>query len=322
MPQVGDKVLLATGTTTPDSAGKSGTNKMWNFASLNYKSEDTLAFAAPSATPYYSNFQRATVADSEYGTIGYSYYLDTVTQFSVIGTVQNYEGYTVPVATNPFFTQLMFPANYLESDCDTSMGKTQTIAIHVSGFDSGRGKLVVIYADTIDAWGTLITPFGTYQVLRQKHYESDIDSLWGYEPFFNDWAFAYSSVINANEFRWYTNTLNFMPAIMQMSSDFDTVKSFQWYNGTPAAGIENITNPDIAKAFPDPCNSQITFRISSAAEASLFVYDVSGRQAGSIKIARGTAILNTNSLAQGLYFYDIVGDNKKIETHGKFCVEK
>jgi hypothetical protein len=56
---------------------------------------------------------------------------------------------------------------------------------------------------TADGYGTLISPFGTYQVLRLKHFITEVDSI--YQTFFGVGQWFATPIVQTIEYEWFTN---------------------------------------------------------------------------------------------------------------------
>ena len=84
----------------------------------------------------------------------------------------------------------------------------------------------------------------------------------------------------------------------------------------------NISVNNFIKVFPNPFTLQTTFLFSSELKnAELKVYDVIGHEIKEVKSIFGKQItVNRNNLADGIYFYKLIQDNKIIAT-GKLIVE-
>ena len=85
-------------------------------------------------------------------------------------------GLTVGLTLHPAYVQIPLPATINTKDGGMSRGDTE-IAYSYLGSDSGGARINIHYADTVDAYGSMTTPFGTMNVIRQKHWDITVDSL-------------------------------------------------------------------------------------------------------------------------------------------------
>ncbi|HXP53247.1 MAG TPA: T9SS type A sorting domain-containing protein [Bacteroidia bacterium] len=326
MPAIGNKFVndhdTATASVSKLTPGGSGASVNWTYNNLPTSYRDTMAFVNPASTPYVAAFPSATLADSTYGTVGYTYFNGTGSSFSVAGTVQSIQGNLAVAALNPPFLQLNFPAAMGNISGGTSTAHVPAFKIAYLGFDSAKATVVIKYQDTIDAWGTLETSFynSSYSVLRQKHYELDIDSAYVHSAS-SGWAYfpLASSATKAFQYRWYTNGIGDLVGVMAMDTANKNVKSMQWYAGYPDA-INEVSQQHSTMTYPNPCTSQVTFRYTMNGASTLFVYDVTGREIGHAEMKNGLVSLNTSAYSTGMYLYHITDNSGKVLDNGKFSV--
>jgi len=321
MPVVGKAVINRDDTLPTVTPGNKGTGQTWNFTSLKGTTTAIDSFTNPSTTPYASTFPSSNIADTTYGG-GYIFLNSSSGSFNAIGTVQNVMGYNVAIALSPAFTQINFPGIYGNIDGGVSTGKSHSIAVvAIPGVDSARGTAYIKYADTIDAWGTLTTPFGSFNTLRQKHYELDIDSIYVLS-IFGTWSYSGYDLRTKNyQYRWYTNGIGDMLITMQMDTNNANVKSVKWYDGVPN-GINEVSQNNSTKLFPNPCTTQVTFRSTNQNAQTVSLFDITGREINGTIMKNGEANINTSSFANGIYLYRVLDKSGNILTNGKFVVQQ
>ena len=199
MPTAGQRFVTGHDTSSTSlkrlTPGPSGANVSWNLGGLTLTYLDTNLYAKADTTPYTTLFPTATLADSIYGTTGYNYLDVSGSALSIVGGVQNAYGYTVPVQFNPPVIQLSIPSTYLNVNNGSTYGAINAFPVNYVVYDSAKGNITITYRDTIDAYGTIITPwYGPYTVLRQKNYQVDIDSLYLHSSATKSWAFFQAQV--------------------------------------------------------------------------------------------------------------------------------
>jgi PKD repeat protein len=156
------------------SAGPKGANQTWNFAGLVQDIAETSTHALPSSTPYSSDFPGTTNAITP-DNVNYGYFTNTSTAFTAKGLAGPLLGAgTNPVSVqfSPTFDLYRFPTNY-NNNFSGNYGFVEEASGSSVGqpFDRVRLTFTSSYTDTIDGWGTIITPTGSYQALRQKRVE-------------------------------------------------------------------------------------------------------------------------------------------------------
>lgn len=190
MPVVGDTMLAYQDTSLAGfSIGQSGANRTWNFSTLQPEKQVTTYAVAPASTPYAADFPNANlVLTNDFN--AYLYYRNTTGALKAEGfaSVDPNLG-TVSVNFNPIPDQYQFPTEYLENFSGSSgfveakpfnqlpPNIQQQINSALSSFPGATVSQVRVtftsnYKDTIDAWGAVTTPIGTYEALRRKRIEN------------------------------------------------------------------------------------------------------------------------------------------------------
>ncbi len=320
MPAVGTKAVMAVDTSasfTPQPASSS--SQVWNYSALGNIYTNSYLYVAPSATPYYSAFHSSNVADSvAYGS-GYTYNFSGPTSYSETGFAEKLYGYTVGINAHPFFEQIPLPATYGTIDGGVSKGDT-TMAFTYLIYDSARATVTITYADTIDAFGMMTTPFGTDSVIRQKHYDKTIDSAFVHSTITHTWALYRASDSIDYQYRWYAKGINYYFAVMQMDVTNKKVINTQWYDGANL-GIEEISHSVYTNVYPNPCKTEITFNCTSQLAKQISIFDITGRQLSVTAIKNGILNLNTSAYSSGMYFYKVSDISGNILDRGKFIVQ-
>ncbi len=320
MPGIMSKAILAVDTSTsfsPQPASSVAQN--WNYSTLiNLWTNDYL-YDNPSSTPYYSAFHSANVADSLIYAPGYTYYSSTPSAYSEIGFETSLYGFAAGVNLHPFFEQISLPATYTTIDGGFSRGDTM-MAISYAGFDSGRAVVNIHYADTVDAFGAMTTPFGTDSVIRQKHYDYTIDSIFVHSTISKTWVFYQARMTMNKQYRWYAKGIQAYFVMMQMSNLTGKDSVIEWFDGVDV-GINEISHSSFTKVYPNPCKTEITFNCSAANAKNIVIFDLTGRIITSGEILNGLVSLNTSTYSQGIYFYQVTGALGTILDRGKFLVQ-
>jgi PKD repeat protein len=166
--------------------GNKGANQVYNFASLQNQKLDSVYYSAPSTTQPSGNPQHTAVpganlaaffppttylmADETTNFFAYDGLQATVFNSTVISNYNDYRGID---------TMYKFPCTYGQNFHGNYAGSVKLLATAISsnasllGWDSVKVYIGATYTDTIDGWGTVTTPVGTYKCLRQKRVETD-----------------------------------------------------------------------------------------------------------------------------------------------------
>ncbi|HXP52378.1 MAG TPA: T9SS type A sorting domain-containing protein [Bacteroidia bacterium] len=331
MPVAGSLVVLATDSTSGYTPGSpSATGQSWNFSALNKQKTAKVSFMAPSATAYASKFPGSNLADSTIGTTGFYFFTTSGSQFAVEGSERIINvaslgvSFQIEVNLNPLFVQSVLPATYNTTDGGVSNGhETFSNSSLALFYDSEKVVTQITYTDTVDAFGTMTTPTGTYNVLRQNHHEVDIDSLkvrstsgkWSVAPV----AGAVTKT-TVHQYNWYSNSIGYILVQMNMDSTSSTVKNVIWDTTAPA-GINELSYNGKVSVFPNPCANQITFQTFNNGLQYINIYDVAGRKVEQDVMKNGTNNVNTTSYAPGMYLYTMTDKNGNVVDRGKFMVK-
>lgn len=182
MPVAGDSVRLsyAAGTGSVDHT-LTGTNFLWDFSSLAPIAQERIDFNAPSAFPFAFMSDIAVTNYSPDSLLGIGtipsqftdYYKRNNSSFRQIGISFEFSqliSFPIPVIFSAGDTVYRFPVNYGNIDsCDAAYG----FAIPGLGY-LGQDRHRV---NSVDGWGTLITPLDTYNVVRVRSVVNAIDTI-------------------------------------------------------------------------------------------------------------------------------------------------
>jgi len=191
LPHIGLTVMTATDSTSSFLPGPAGASQSCDFSTAKKQLTDKIMFLDPSTTKYASVFSKANLCDSTAGKTNTGAAINGYTFFNINSSVFEVEGseqivpyktsgitvtFQVEINLNPEFVQANLPGVYGETFNGVSRGE-QKQAKSLFIYDSVRIQTNITYFDTVDAWGTMILPTGTFNVLRKNHHEVDVDSV-------------------------------------------------------------------------------------------------------------------------------------------------
>jgi Secretion system C-terminal sorting domain len=338
LPHAGLVVVVDSDGTTKPSPGiaQISSAQSWDFSGLLRQKSKTETFYTVGATPYPTIFAAADLADSTFGGNGYNYFSTSSTNFAVEGAeeIESFSGYTFQIAINlnPTFQQSALPATTTTNNTAGGIARgsesfSVTVTISPFTFTQERFSTTIIYSDTVDAFGPMKMPNGnTYPVLRQKHYELDIDSALGYDASINTWLDLENIITNKNQYDWYAKGVGFILAEMDMSVTWDTIVDVEWDTTAPAPvplAVNEISNPGKINVYPNPANGEISFIEfgNNSADQYLSIYDITGREIDRVVIKNGFYMLNTNLYNNGVYIYDLADISGNLIERGKFVIQ-
>jgi hypothetical protein len=193
----GDKFYMATDTVTNPSPGAAGASATWSFGTLVANTMDTVVFATPTNVAFpTSNLSLQTATGSELFFDKSSASLEALGFFGdPVGA-----GLALSVALDNPLTVITFPSQLGVTFVDTSYADViiSDVPPDLAAFvDTLRVIRNTNVTSTIDAYGTLTIPKGTFNdVLRQKYVEYTVDSIYvysqnGFPPFLPaGWSFV------------------------------------------------------------------------------------------------------------------------------------
>lgn len=214
MPGNGDTLrysLAAPGGTLPFNL--SGANQVWDFSALTPTSQDIDDFKASLLTPYAFFF----LGLNKYGrkitdSIGvgafsfkdiYNFYRKTAQVFDVEGIGLRFQGIPLPAYYTDRDELYQFPLTYLRRDSSTFKF---TISLPTLATYSQVGYRI----NEVEGWGTIMTPFGTFNCLKIKSTVISADSL-------NIGGFPVKFSQNRIEYKWLANGIKI--PVMEISGN-------------------------------------------------------------------------------------------------------
>ncbi len=239
--------------------GQKGANRVYDFSNLSVFRYDTVEYRMLTAAQQ----QKFSAADIAITTDGKSFIYGkhtANTNFTLEGLESElYPGYFSDVQFNPKAEVYKFPTQY-GGTFSGSYGSTKIIpgsSIGQSLIGNVRVVFSADYTDTIDGWGKVITPVGSYKCLRVQRTErtrTKIDASSFISP--NNYNQAVSDTRDTTV-RYSYLTKEAKGSVITFTFDtFNNVTSASWSMIPPAAPVANFT-------FGVGPNGQVTFTDNS-----------------------------------------------------------
>jgi len=338
MPNAGDtiRVSLANSVGTNNPA-LTGANYSWNYSSLTPNAQRREEFDAPSTftSPYNLIFNPI---NTSYGkdnyaitsvpipgvqiTAAYDFFKESATEYKQVGAGYVVNGIPIPFLYNPNDVIYKFPMNYQNADSGNySFG----LAIPTLGYYGQSGKRV----NVVDGWGTLTTPYGTFQTLRIK------STIYATDTVFLT-SLGFGTLVKRptkHEFKWLANgqkipVLQIDANVTGISGNL-TVTSVVYRDSirsVPQVGISELTQNLNVELFPNPATEKaiLTYELQSATDVNFAMYDVLGKEIKTEKIKHDNAGIFTkeieiSTLSKGIYFVKL--EINKISVTKKLILE-
>ncbi len=326
MPNAGDSVRVSiTNSIGGIDPMLSDTNYLWDFSALTPNAQRYEIFDSPFTftSPFNLLFS---ILNTSYGKNNYTFTTIPLPGVSITSAYdflkesnsslkQIGAGYTINGAPIPFlYTSAdyiyRFPMNYANTDsCDYKYG----LPIPTLGYYGQTGHRV----NLVDGWGTLITPYGSYQTLRIKSKITAIDTIYSTN-------FGFGSYIPRPikyEFKWLA--LGTKIPVLQIDANVIgsnlTITNVQYIDslhaGVPQVGIsENSTSNFNLEVYPNPCiaSFELQYNLVKSSSVKISISDILGTKTTLFSDESQTSgphqnTLNINDLglSSGVYFLKI-----------------
>ncbi len=332
MPNAGDALRVSlTNSLGSNNPTTTGANYTWDYSSLTPSAQRNEVFQAPSnfVTPYnfiFNAFNTSygkdnyTITNTSFPvpgiqiTAAYDFIKESASDLKQIGAGYVVNGAPLPfLYTNPDVIY-KFPMSYLNID---SANYKFGLAIPTFGYYGQSGKRI----NEVDGWGTLITPYGTFQTLRVKSTITATDTIFVT-------SLNFGSKITRPmkyEFKWLT--LGEKIPLLQIDANVTganlTLSGVVYRDSVrnvPQVGVNELaaTTYNI-KVFPNPVadKAMISYELNAETNVQISVIDVLGKTISSEKMNRQekgmhTKELTVNSFSKGIYYVKIEINNTTV----------
>lgn len=342
-PTIGQSYVEASVENVTTTYGTAGANQTWDFSAWGTLTADldTTEYHAPAGLPGSSSFPTATHASKSPSSQNISYLKVTPTSAEALGLYTDFvnNGTYSTITFSPSWVSFVLPLTYGDDFSGTTTMELKMPYSPAAFIDSMRVKSIMDYVDTVDAWGTIITPTITTAepALRLKQVTVATDTQWVYantaippqmfppNGLVVGWNLFNVSVDTSYDYNFWANGYGEQVASVsfnegEVSGDYDV----DWLDTAFASLTTSIATASAAKSvevFPNPATDKITIA-NVAAESMLFVFDVNGKMVEKTVLKRSNTTVNVANYNNGVYFYTVAPLNGGAATTGKFVVSK
>lgn len=311
--------------TLPDASVTEGGTGMqtWDYTILKDQQESDFEFILPSATPFADEFPNADLA-AQSDSLGYLYFSFNDQAFKIIGTRAHFEidsatSFDISVRINPGQSLLRFPTTFGNSYDETTL---QSIVVPGAligfPFDSVRLETTTKRSVSIDAYGDLSTPVGSYEVIRSSELNQAWDST--YILFAGIWQLVDGSAIpdTSYNYNFWTNTngLGFPVVQVEYEPEFDAY-SVTWLKSILTADKEVLKGPAL-ELYPNPTTDFLNIRFENSLNGSVEIFDMNGKLVISQSLDNNETQVNVSALANGTHLLVVKDDRGKMITFRLF----
>ena len=294
-----------------------GPNQNWDFSSLLAESQELRNYRDVSNASFLVQFQFGNSASVEYQASNYiennDIPLDQLGSFlpvnisaiygfsknssdsiTALGYSLEIDGFEVPIQSDTIETRYKFPLNY--NDSYSSRGYTY---LDMNPIYNGIWIQYRQRNSVVDGWGTITTPYGTFDALRVKHEINETDSI--YLDLFGTPQWISLPIPQVTEYEWIANG-EYEPILrISTSAAFgnETVTEVSYkdyYLGLDAS------LPDLkldVSYYPNPTADKVHFMI----EGNLAFFEIITVQGEVIRSGKlnSSDIINMEDLPTGYY---------------------
>jgi hypothetical protein len=306
----GESVLIGIDTAPTIGHTAAGANQTWNYSDLSDYESDNLAFGAHTWYAGYQHFPTANLGSVD-GDGFSSFFRKNDLAFDLLGVYGDIfgDGQPVPVSFAPEYRLLTFPSTYGTEFSNTSV-LTLTIPADFP-FETITVKVTFERESLIDSWGTITTPFGTFNTIRQRMFEVQSDSVWGT-------SFGISTLLDSGQsesesYTFWTDNASARYSLLEYTLDptTDGVTNVRWQAASPVASLTTIEEKEFVSVYPNPTSDYFT--IDSKNETVNFsIIDVSGKLIMSGSVQNGATQVPVHMLAEGTYIVRLVDSEQHV----------
>ena len=260
MPQAGFNPSTAKDTpTTSVNYGSAGANQVYDFSHLTNTLTQSATYAAPTS-PQHTAYPTCNLTVQASGSSAFLMLDTSTTKYQIVGA----QGTVFGVFTNAHFSPIEdvyhFPTTY-QSAFHSNWGFYQAFTGTQVGqgfpVDSVREIYTDHFSETVDGWGKVITPLGSYRGLRIKRIDTtvaEIDALY-----FGSWNNVSTTTNYTTEYSYvaketkgavvsfdYDSAGNMKDAVYSLIPPAAPVAGFSFTTGS--AGLVNFT--DTSEGYP------------------------------------------------------------------------
>lgn len=318
MPSVNDIYHISiTSNLQGNNPALTGTNFLWDYSQLQATVQRSDTFVAVTSTPlayqyYFNNVFLYPNHKADYAIKGedlnaqpvvnisdvYNFYKNSSNKYANVGFGSNLNGVPSSTKREPIDEEYLFPLNY--NDNKISFSKFSISQPSGDGYGQHQRRI-----DTVDGWGTVITPLGTYNCIRVKSIVDISDSIYMSQ-------FGITIVAGRPqkiEYKWLAAN----SGVPVLKIAVDSVSTQIEYQDNLMVGInDNVLPIYHLKVFPNPAKESIIidFQSIKKEQVTINLKDINGKvvkqvYSGNIKKGFNHILLSLNEFSNGFYFLEM-----------------
>jgi hypothetical protein len=323
----GDTIRMSSSSDLTIDFSATGTNYIWDYSSLIPSSQQLKNFRPNTQLSLLSSFIFGAFAPTNYKA---SYFLEStdipidqigsllgipitdmfaftrnsVDSLTSIGFSMVVSGTEIPFKSDTIEKRYDYPIDF--NNTTYSRGYTN---IDLNPTVNAIYRQYRQHSSLVDGWGTITTPYGTFEALRIKHDITELDSI--YIGAFSFWAPI--SVPPSTIYEWWTTgkkepILRITTSTLGGNESVNTVEYRDLYRGLDA-GFDELT--DEFYVYPNPVKNIISLKTNKQID-KVNILDITGKIVKEISVISSQLIeINISELLQGIYYIEIQSGNTK-----------
>ncbi|MBI1838070.1 MAG: T9SS type A sorting domain-containing protein [Flavobacteriia bacterium] len=320
----GDTVRMSLSSDTGLDFVQTGSNQTWDFSSLTPSSQVLDTFHSTTQIPFLAQIQFGNFAPTKYKA---SYFREATTlplsQLTFLPvTINNVFQYTrltadsltsvgysmvindneIPYKSDTIEKNYEFPMQYGNTTFSRGYTKIDMNPVYDAILIQHR-----VHSSEIDGWGSIITPFGTFNALRVKHEINELDSVQITVFGQTTWIPLQNPL--KRDYEWWTNNQN-EPILRISTSDFggnETISNVQYrdFYRDLSAKVPEINKVEIA-IFPNPTSDFLEVKTNESIQ-KIEIIDLLGKNVLVSEVIESG--INISHLNKGYYIVNVTTVN-------------
>ena len=286
MPASNDTFRVSLTSITPNDPSLTGENYLWDYSSLAFNSQAVDTFISVSKTSflYQLSFNNSFLDPTHLATVAsftgtstnlgvvqlknsYSFYKNSNTSFIKVGIGSEISG--IPASAKYNAPELLYSFPLLIGNQDSSISKW-SVSVPSLGY---LGE-TINRKNFVDGWGTLKTPFGTFDVIKMSSNVVYNDSVYSDSLLHGGMALPTRT---QTEYKWIGKGHG-IPLLQIVKSGVTTAVTYQdsvRKKSTTAINEKEISNLNLALS-PNPTNEnlKITYNLNSETRMNIEIFDI------------------------------------------------
>lgn len=300
LPTVNDTIHYKSGTFNNFDPNATGTNYTWDFSNVNANNLRADTIISVTQTPVvYNVVFNFLIANQAYinqtpPSMGmglevsdyYDFFKKATNYYRKAGFGATINGVQTPVKyDNP---ELYFKLPLTYGTTDSSVSK---YGLPIPGY--GYYGQTIKRKHIADGWGTLITPYGTYEAIRVKHVIDIKDTI-----FSESLNFGYNITRPTSyEYYWLTNSnIRAYAAKVYRNGMFYTIDFYY----DPTTSVDDVKSLSCL-VYPNPASDKLIISSPTNEEKQLILYDTFGRIIYETTLHTATSEIDVKQLKSGVY---------------------